>query len=122
MPRSSLVARRQEPMAGSRLVLPKELKIAAYDYAVKHVKIPESDGCVGDFCSDTSTIRVTTGLRRKRAVETLLHEAMHAIWYSYTISNKDKEERTISVMSTAIAALLRDNPSFAKLLVEELTD
>ena len=82
-----------------KLKLPASIKVGPYDYTIKHEKIHPSDGCIGDFDSETSLIRITTGIKDKRAVETLVHEIFHAIYYSFTLSGKDKEERTVSIMS-----------------------
>ena len=100
--------------------LPKTIKEGPYDYKVKHKKIDPECERVGDFDSTTSKIRVTTGLDDIRTVETLMHEICHAIFYSYGISNHLEEENIVGLMSTGLAAVLRDNPEFLDILYKTL--
>lgn len=105
--------------------LPKTIKIGPYDYKIVHKKIREGEACVGDFCSTRSRIRVTTGMNDIRTVETLLHEVLHAVYYSFNIGHgldEAAEENIISLVSTGLAATLRDNPEFAEVLYTVLKE
>ena len=106
-----------------KLTLPNWIKIGPYDCEVKFVRIEEGEGRLGDYSSRTNMIRIDSSMSdRRRIVETLLHEVLHAIYYSYTLSPGDGEERVVSVLSTGLAAVLRDNPEFTALLAKELPE
>lgn len=98
--------------------LPKTIKVGPYFWKVVHRKIPEVEECRGDCIPTKETIRITTGLSKLTTVETLMHEVFHAIYYSWSLEDEDKEERVVSLISTAFAAVLLDNPEFTKLLME----
>lgn len=101
-----------------KLSLPKSVRIGPYDYRIIHRKIPVEDECLGDFAAAKATIRITTGLPRRQTVEALVHEIFHAIWYSWSLEDEDHEERIVSVMSTGLASVVRDNPWFLGLMRE----
>jgi hypothetical protein len=44
------------------------------------------------------------------ALDTLLHEINHAIFFAYRIYDEDKEERTVGMFATAWTQVYRDNP------------
>jgi len=104
-------------MSTSRLVLPDSIKVGPYDYPVRRVSTDELPDVRGDFCTDAG-IRIVRGLRRKVALETLQHEIFHAIWYSYNLPSKCKEEDAVSIISTGYMAVLLDNPSLWALMKE----
>jgi hypothetical protein len=45
-----------------------------------------------------------------KAADTLLHEAGHAIYWTYGVSDADEEERVVGIFATAWAQVFRDNP------------
>lgn len=44
------------------------------------------------------------------ALDTLLHEINHAIFFAYRIYDEDKEERTVGTFATGWTQVYRDNP------------
>lgn len=45
------------------------------------------------------------------AANTLLHEILHACWYTAQIQDEDKEERTITAFANQLTQVWRDNPA-----------
>jgi hypothetical protein len=44
-----------------------------------------------------------------KAMETLLHEIGHAIWWAMGLQDADNEERVVRAFGTALASVFRDN-------------
>jgi len=92
---------------------PKSLRIGAYDFAIELMPPAQvrAMGGHGSFSSSELTIRVDdTPVSGPSAVDTLLHEIGHAIWFSYLLEDEDKEERVVATMATAWTQIYRDNP------------
>jgi len=64
---------------------------------------------------DHGAIELAADLNRGQALEVLLHEILHAIFHVFVIKDEDKEERTVSILGTALACLFQDNPELTKL-------
>jgi len=93
--------------------LPPHVRVSAYDFALLPMSNAESRGtdAYGIFSSAEAAIKIHTGLVSKAlAVDTLLHEILHAIFWAYHIKETDCEERTVSILGTAWAQIYRDNP------------
>lgn len=55
-----------------------------------------------------------------KALESLLHEISHAIWWVYRLNDDDKEERIVSVMGMAWTQVYRDNPWLIEWIAESM--
>jgi hypothetical protein len=92
---------------------PTSLRIGAFDIAIETmtpVQVQVANGH-GSFSSAELMIRVEeTAASPASAVDTLLHEIGHAIWFAYLLEDTDKEERTVATMATAWTQIYRDNP------------
>lgn len=93
--------------------LPPSVRVGAYDIALI-VEGPEwyaQTDCFGEFKSWLMTITLTADQpTRVHALDTLLHEITHAIWYVQGIKPRDSEERKVTALSTAWVQVYRDNP------------
>lgn len=67
-----------------------------------------------------STIRLDGGMNPIKAVDTLLHEINHAIYWAYGINDDDKEERVVGTFATAWTQVFRDNPRLLQYITESL--
>jgi len=96
--------------------LPNEVKIGCHVYEVKTISPELSDAlkvsgrCIPDYC----VIELAADLNRGQALEVLLHEILHAIFHVFVIKDEDKEERTVSILGTALACVFQDNPELIK--------
>lgn len=100
---------------------PKSIKVGPYEFTLVKDKwlgpIAQNAGVTG---TDVERIHIATGLSKGMERDTVLHEALHAVWTQTALDRKydeEAEEEAIWQLSPRILALLRDNPE----LVEYLT-
>lgn len=93
-----------------------KLRVGHHDYSL--VALPEDDDdfgqIAGDCCRPTLTIRVDLTAPPTDQADTLLHEALHAIWQVYGLPAKVTEEEAATRLAGPLLALLRDNPEVVK--------
>ncbi len=67
----------------------------------------------GEWSAIEQVIRIQENMPSgPRAVEAVLHEVLHAIWWAYSMpEEKLAEEQTVSILGAAMTALWRDNPA-----------
>lgn len=93
-------------------LLPKSLRILGKTYPVKVKKLP--GGAWGMFYGPQQFIGMATSFSSMdEAVDTLLHEAIHAVEYN---ANLDYDEPRVRLMATGLLAIFRDNPALLKLV------
>ena len=103
--------------------LPTKIKVACYDIAVEDWSKKEADaaGQYGEFSFQDLVIKVTTeGQANTTIADTFIHEIMHAVYCIYHIRDKDKEERTVTTLSTGMTQVYRDNPEVLQFIKEML--
>jgi hypothetical protein len=94
---------------------PKSLKIGPYVWAVdrpKRIRRREGDGVRdrwGEIDYTAETIRVVDYAGPSQRVETLLHEALHAVAYAYGLGEDVLSEETIGRLSPGITDMLITN-------------
>jgi hypothetical protein len=93
--------------------LPKALRIGAQTYAVKLVDFPPEKRVWGEFDSDLHIISLSRTMPTPgRAIETVLHEVLHAMWASRQLPGEVREEAAVEQLAPAIMCLFNDNPRF----------
>lgn len=94
--------------------LPCTIRIAGFDFSLVKWNNLEANGAnrYGECSPIEQTIRVRMDFATpQKAVDTVLHEIFHALYWSYTIKPKeDDEERCVEMLGTAWMTLFRDNP------------
>jgi hypothetical protein len=93
--------------------LPGSVRVGPFDMALSLADFPSEGNEVifGQFSGSTQSIELSNALRTGViAADTLIHEITHAIWWCAGLSDKDKEERTVAILSTGWAQVYRDNP------------
>lgn len=93
--------------------LPASVRVGAHDIAIVPMSIHSASGrrIWGRFEAAAQTIEIQQLMPTSAmAVETLLHEIGHAIWWSYGMRDSWDEEQTVAVQATAWAQVWRDNP------------
>lgn len=105
------------PLRDKDYTLPSEIKIGCHVYLIKQIPAELGDALnVSGRCHNhAGLIELIDDLNRGQALEVLFHEIMHAIFFVYVIKDEDKEERTVSILGTALACLFQDNPELTKL-------
>jgi hypothetical protein len=92
---------------------PDRLRIGAHDYTVEDW--PSTKAATsrrfGECRKNEKIIRVDRQWGPRTSAETLLREIMHACYCEYCIDGGDDEDRTVSALSSALAAVWRGNPN-----------
>lgn len=104
--------------------LPDTIKIGGFDFQLVRWNSNQAAGAAryGEFSSIEQIIRLQLGMpSRFKAVDTLLHEITHGIFWVYNIHDDDKEERVTGTMGSAWTQIHRDNPWLPLWLSECLT-
>jgi hypothetical protein len=94
--------------------LPKRLKLSPHTYGVKTTTAPMN---VGECDAQQHILYVSGCQSPSNQGETLLHEALHALFEQTGIKSllektkeEDLEEELVSRLSPPLLALLKDNP------------
>jgi hypothetical protein len=103
--------------------LPKTLRVGYETYKVSLMPKSEKE-TEGDFGCHSQLIRVRVAGRSPRFIaNTLLHEAMHAIFYQAGLKESagisfSKEEAIVNCLANGLSQVFRDNPELAKMLTK----
>jgi hypothetical protein len=110
-----------------RAPAPSKVKVSPFTFEVRYDKeAMEAAGANGACMEDLCTILLAPGNDWLVERETILHEALHAVWGQTYLDTKipddaaDSEgEAIIRELAPRILALLRDNPQFVAYLTEK---
>lgn len=95
--------------------IPKELKIGGFVWIIEDNKDIAHEGqCFGSTHSYSQKIFLDPGQKEEKKQHTVIHEAMHAIWWQSGLgvrykNTKDLEEEVISAVSMGLYQVLKDN-------------
>jgi len=93
-------------------MIPKSLRIKGHIYPIEHVdEAVLSEDHSADVSMRTNHIRILNRLAPSREVETLIHEALHAMLSGYDV---DEEETLVVTLGEGLTAFIRDNPKFIR--------
>lgn len=81
----------------------------------------QARGKYGEFSSLELRILLDPLMPPVKAVDTLIHEVLHAIWWCYIIKDEDKEERVVQTECSAWVQIYRDNPQLLAWITEMLS-
>ncbi len=104
---------------------PKKIRILGKEYQIKYVKHIEKGKVVAQHWYGEGIIKIATitSNNKKRCkdeiITSIIHESLHAINNRTNLSenkNTNLNEEQVTRLSTAIQALLTDNPKLKKLL------
>ena len=100
----------------------KSVRVGPFDIKIKQLEGEARDTCLGTF-SDTMlsiSMRDVYGSEQQEA-ETFLHELLHAAFSIAGIHDKDSHERTVALLSTSLAGVIRDNQKLIEWLRKKLS-
>lgn len=100
--------------------LPEQLKVGPLDWTVR----VDTDAKLYGKTRHKATEIVMCPQSPASMRDTLLHEALHAVWWvaggeKLLDMDKDAEEQLIRLLSPWLLCLLRDNPDMIKFLLED---
>jgi len=102
--------------------IPTKIRILALDFKIEDWHPHEACTKFGEFKPLASLIKVDFSTEKISALDTLLHEINHAIYWTYGMDDEDKEERVVSIMSSAWVQVYRDNPWLLEFIKDSLKD
>ena len=99
-------------------MLPSVVRVGFREYLVQQWKPLSATSArrLGECDHLELVIRIREDLAPALQAETLLHEVLHCAFWTGGIEDKDDEERTVSVLSTQLAQIWRDNPKLVAFL------
>lgn len=93
--------------------LPKILRIGYQRVQV----IPEKSSMgasLGQYNTETATIKLNLDYPQVEIINTLIHEALHAVWHNYGLQvafpDEDGHELIVTTMANGLTQVFRDNP------------
>jgi hypothetical protein len=103
--------------------LPASVRVGYRTLAVEAWAHEEADtaGECGRFDTENDRILIDTAYGAATVAETLIHEVLHACYALGHVSEQDSEERTVAILSTQLAQVIRDNPDLVAFLSESLS-
>ncbi len=97
--------------------LPPPIRVGPHDIRFCWMDAEESKKTLGMFEHTDHTIRLLKEYNSgSMAVDTAIHEVLHAIFAVATVEVKQGEEHIVSVLGTFLTQIIRDNPEFLKWL------
>lgn len=103
--------------------LPKTVRVAGYDFKIVVWQPLEAHSAhrYGECSTIEQVIRISRfSASPEKAVDTFLHELLHAIHWAFGVEDVDREERTVNLLSTGLMTVHRDNPWLAPWIAETL--
>jgi hypothetical protein len=97
--------------------LPAVIHVGGFDFRILLWDQFESNAArrYGECSTLEQTIRLARGFcSPEKAVDTFLHELLHAICWAFGREDEDKEERTVNLLATGLMSVHRSNPWLAE--------
>lgn len=89
----------------------------------QHIKVTEEDlldQAQGCYIADKSEIRILEGIEGRELLNTILHECLHAIAYTYGLKkdfkDDEEEEKIVNVFGNGLTEILIRNPDLIKMI------
>jgi len=100
--------------------LPEKIRIAAYDWDIIlwNKSISTAHDSFGRCSPNDLTLEIDETLVPQRMLNTLIHEINHAIYWSYSIAEEDKEERIVTLFANGWTQIFKDNPEVLTFIKE----
>ncbi len=96
----------------------RKLRVGPYTYDVCFVPDREKmDGSVGLTKPDQQLVYVWTGAHPDQVRDTLLHEVLHVVFETFSISG-DSEESFVRPMATGLLHVMKANPWLVDMILE----
>ena len=94
-------------------MLPDNITIGCYDYAVEQTTEPiivDGEVCLGSFSPLHQVLKIKADVSDQTKEQTFWHEAVHAIFDYYRIDVEEMEtEDVVDILGTGLYALMKAN-------------
>ena len=101
--------------------LPRTVRIGPHDFKFELISHGRASGQqIYGMCEpNCMTIQIHSELAsRAMAVDTVIHEISHAIFFAFHLNSGDGEERIVSMFGSAWTQIYRDNPALLRWIAE----
>lgn len=89
--------------------LPSSVRVGPYDFKI--ISPVQDQNNWGELSYTEHVIRLRGNFPSPQMmVDTVLHELLHACWFTGGLGKKVGEERAVNTLSTQLTQVLRDNP------------
>ena len=95
--------------------LPCSVQIGPFTYEVRPTN---NEDIIGETHNEELRIEIREGLPPQLEKETLLHEILHAIFFTLGLKTKMDEERIVETVSPILLDVIRRNPDLKMYLFE----
>lgn len=108
--------------------MPTEIRIGPFVHQVKPMDLIKSVSLnrIGEYDTLNLSIEILEQMPAQRKAETLLHELFHGLWHVTGLRNDEdggeREEHSVTMLSMAMAQVIRDNPLFVAYMLQNLGD
>jgi len=114
-----------EAEKGRRVVeaLPRSIRIGPHDFTIDKWHATTAAGArrYGECSTAELSIRIQLDMASpSRAVETFVHELLHAMYAAADLRDSDNEERVCGALSAMFVQVLRDNRWLAEWMTRSL--
>ena len=93
------------------MTLPSVIRVGLFDFRIEKLSGNQCTNKFGECSTVEQAIRIQRTMpTRYKAVDTFIHEVIHAIYWSYGAQDTDGEERMVELMATGMSIVHRDNP------------
>lgn len=112
---------RSKPL-GARMIkrpqLPKKVYIGYQDI---NIIVDDLIDCQGVYLAEKSQIKINDGMEAREALNTILHECLHGIFYTYgikkVVDDDEKEEQIVSMLGNGLTELFIRNKNLVDWIV-----
>jgi hypothetical protein len=101
--------------------LPGKVVVGWRTYPIRELPLKQAraDGVLGWHENYPNAIAVRTEeMSPADVADTLLHEILHACWWTGELPPKANEEKAVTVLAHGLLQVLRDNPAVVDFLVK----
>ena len=112
-----------DPVAELLSTLPKSIHVGPFAYTLEVIdNLKEGGEEHWGLCIHNKQKIQIAGEHAtpQAAVDTLLHEIMHAIWKERGLAKREPEERAVQAMATGLTCVLLNNPALLAWMREGL--
>lgn len=108
--------------------LPSKIRVGSTTYAVRYnkaeldaISVAQKSDYVGHTHHHQLVMTVDDTVASEVMRDTVLHEVLHALWYSTGLTEfaEFTEEQAVSVLAPALMSVLRNNPVLVQYLAGE---
>lgn len=99
------------------MILPPSVRVGPHDFTITPWAPAEAPpDRHGECQADTLTIRLTDYRPPRQVAGTLLHEILHAIWFTQSMPAEESEENAVTSLAMGLCGVIRDNPDVVEFI------